>query len=52
VPTELLEPRKTWIDVAAYDRKARELAAMFDKNFQENAGDAPIEVKEAGPKTP
>jgi len=50
VPSEVLEPRKTWKDTAAYDRKAREQAAMFEKNFKEDASDAPTEVREAGPK--
>jgi phosphoenolpyruvate carboxykinase (ATP) len=50
VPSEVLEPRKTWKDTAAYDRKAHELAAMFEKNFKEDAGDAPAEVRHAGPK--
>jgi phosphoenolpyruvate carboxykinase (ATP) len=47
---EILNPRNTWEDKAAYDRKARELAAMFEKNFAENAGDAPANIKSAGPK--
>jgi phosphoenolpyruvate carboxykinase (ATP) len=51
VPTEILQPRATWSDPAAYDLKARELARMFEKNFQENAPDAPAEVKAAGPKS-
>ena len=50
VPAEMLEPRKTWKDASAYDQKARELATMFDKNFQENSANAPGEVREAGPK--
>lgn len=50
VPADLLEPSQTWKDSAAYDRKARDLAVMFDKNFQENAGDAPTAVKAAGPR--
>jgi phosphoenolpyruvate carboxykinase (ATP) len=49
VPSEILVPRKTWKDPAAYDKKARELAGMFERNFKENASDAPIEVKNAGP---
>lgn len=50
VPDEILNPRDTWKDKAAYDRKARELAAMFEKNFVENAGNAFAEIKNAGPK--
>jgi len=50
VPGEILQPRQTWKDPAAYDRKARDLAVMFEKNFRENAPDAPPEVKAAGPK--
>jgi phosphoenolpyruvate carboxykinase (ATP) len=49
VPSEILAPRKTWKDPAAYDKKARELAGMFERNFEENASDAPVEVREAGP---
>jgi ATP-dependent phosphoenolpyruvate carboxykinase len=43
-------PRKRWKDPAAYDKKARELAGMFESNFRENAGDAPDEVRDAGPR--
>jgi phosphoenolpyruvate carboxykinase (ATP) len=50
VPEEILNPRDTWKDTLAYDRKAFELAAMFQKNFAENADDAPEEIKSAGPK--
>jgi phosphoenolpyruvate carboxykinase (ATP) len=49
VPTEILDPRKTWKDSVAYDRKARELAKMFEVNFSENANDAPIQIRNAGP---
>ena len=34
VPSEVLNPRSTWTDGDAYDKKANELKAMFDKNFQ------------------
>jgi phosphoenolpyruvate carboxykinase (ATP) len=34
VDASLLDPRSTWHDPAAYDRKARELAQMFRDNFQ------------------
>ncbi|HEY4199354.1 MAG TPA: phosphoenolpyruvate carboxykinase (ATP) [Devosiaceae bacterium] len=30
----LLEPRRTWGDVAAYDRTAEKLVALFSKNFE------------------
>ena len=50
VPNEMMNPRNTWKDKAAYDSKARELAAMFEKNFAENASDASPEIKAAGPK--
>ena len=49
VPSEILDPRRTWPDAAAYDRKAAELAGMFVSNFQENAADAPSEIAAAGP---
>ncbi len=49
VPVEVLDPRKTWKSQGAYDRKARELAGMFAANFEENAGDAPAQISEAGP---
>lgn len=50
VPGEILDARNTWKDKAAYDHKAGELAAMFEKNFAENASDASAEIKKAGPK--
>jgi phosphoenolpyruvate carboxykinase (ATP) len=46
----LLDPRSTWSDPEAYDRKARELARMFRDNFEqfaESAGDA---VASAAPR--
>jgi phosphoenolpyruvate carboxykinase (ATP) len=49
VSSELLTPRKTWSDGAAYDAKAKELAGRFVKNF-ERFPDATAEVKSAGPK--
>ena len=49
VPDEIMNPRNTWKDKEAYDRKAHELSAMFEKNFAENAGDAFAEIKQAGP---
>lgn len=34
VPKELLDVKGTWKDPSAYDEKARELAALFEKNFE------------------
>ena len=33
IPAEVLDPRETWKDKAAYDRMAKELVARFEKNF-------------------
>ena len=33
VPAEVLDPRESWADKAAYDRTARELIGRFEKNF-------------------
>ena len=33
VDSSLLDPRSTWRDPEAYDRKAQELAGMFRENF-------------------
>jgi phosphoenolpyruvate carboxykinase (ATP) len=49
VPSEVLRPRDTWPDKAAYDAKAAELAAMFTENFAAYADGVPAEVVAAGP---
>ena len=49
VDSTLLDPRSTWRDPEAYDRKARELAAMFRDNFGKFAAEAGAEVAAAGP---
>ena len=33
MPDEVLDPRQSWADKAAYDRMARELVGSFEKNF-------------------
>ena len=49
VDRALLDPRSTWGDAAAYDRKARELARMFRDNFERFAGDVGEAIVAAGP---
>jgi phosphoenolpyruvate carboxykinase (ATP) len=49
VDESLLDPRSTWADPEAYDRRAHELAQMFRDNFARHA-DAPPEVVAAGPR--
>jgi phosphoenolpyruvate carboxykinase (ATP) len=50
VPAEVLAPRNTWKDKAAYDAQAKKLAAMFEKNFQQYASGVTPDVRAAGPK--
>ncbi|MEK6687585.1 MAG: phosphoenolpyruvate carboxykinase (ATP), partial [Gemmatimonadota bacterium] len=50
VPAEVLSPRATWKDPAAYDAQAAKLAAMFRDNFKIFADQVPAEVTAAGPK--
>jgi phosphoenolpyruvate carboxykinase (ATP) len=50
VPGEVLKPRNTWKDGKAYDEKARHLAGLFHKNFEQFANDVTEEVRAAGPK--
>ena len=35
VDSQLLDPRRTWLDVAAYDVAARKLVNMFASNFEQ-----------------
>jgi phosphoenolpyruvate carboxykinase (ATP) len=50
VDAALLDPRSTWNDPEAYDRKARELARMFRDNFEQFAGSADPAVVAAAPR--
>ena len=50
VPAEVLNPRDTWPDAAAYDAKASELARAFQDNFQQFADRVPDSVRQAGPR--
>jgi phosphoenolpyruvate carboxykinase (ATP) len=50
VDSKLLDPRSTWRDPAAYDRKARELAQMFVDNFERRFADVDDAIRAAGPR--
>jgi phosphoenolpyruvate carboxykinase (ATP) len=50
VPAEILNPRDTWNDKEAYDKKANELAQLFIKNFDKYASEANDEILAAAPK--
>jgi phosphoenolpyruvate carboxykinase (ATP) len=50
VPSEMLLPRNTWSDKAAYDDKARKVAALFRDNFKKYEAQASAEVRGGGPK--
>ncbi len=49
VPAELLTPRGTWADGAAYDAQAKKLASMFRDNFEQFKAQVPDAVLKAGP---
>jgi phosphoenolpyruvate carboxykinase (ATP) len=49
VPPEVLQPRRTWKDPAAYDSQAKKLADMFRRNF-EKFGDVDPAIRNAGPQ--
>ena len=49
VPDDVLVPRDTWADPAAYDAQARKLATMFRENFEHYRAQVPEAVAAAGP---
>jgi phosphoenolpyruvate carboxykinase (ATP) len=50
VPSDVLIPRNTWGDKAAYDATAKKLAELFRKNFETYASGVSQEVRDVGPK--
>ena len=50
VPSEVLTPRNTWKDPAAYDAQAKKLAEMFRKSFEAFASGVETSVIAAGPR--
>ena len=49
VPADVLAPRNTWADKAAYDADAKKLAGMFRKNFEKYTN-MDQKIIDAGPK--
>ncbi len=49
VPDEVLKPRGTWSDGAAYDAQAKKLADMFRSNFEQFEQHVDDAVRGAGP---
>ncbi len=49
VPSEILNPKSTWADAAAYDATAKNLAGQFVKNFEKYAAGVSAEILAAAP---
>lgn len=49
IPDEILIPKHTWDDKAAFDTTANKLASLFASNFRKYASDASEAIKNAGP---
>ncbi len=50
VPTEILDPVNTWKDKAEFDKTARALVGMFQKNFEKFEKQVDAEVRAAAPE--
>ncbi|MBL7950472.1 MAG: phosphoenolpyruvate carboxykinase (ATP) [Flavobacteriales bacterium] len=51
VPAEVLDPRATWKDKAAYDATAEKLAKQFNDNFAKYSQGASAEILAAAPRS-
>ncbi|MEC9346485.1 MAG: phosphoenolpyruvate carboxykinase [Pseudomonadota bacterium] len=49
VPSEILNPRETWADKAAYDAKAKDLVGRFNANFTQFEAYVNKDIREAAP---
>ncbi|NND33974.1 MAG: phosphoenolpyruvate carboxykinase (ATP), partial [Saprospiraceae bacterium] len=50
VPEDVLQPRNTWADKAAYDQEIENLVMLFQKNFSAFETKVNPEICEAGPR--
>ena len=50
VPNEVLQPRNTWEDKAAYDAQAKDLARRFNENFKKYEAGVSEAVRAVAPK--
>src|SRR5690606_18144283 len=50
VPSEVLVPKNTWADKAAFDSTARKLATLFKDNFKAYEAKASDAIRSAGPR--
>ena len=49
VPSDILDPKNTWIDKDSYELSARKLAQMFTDNFTKFS-DISDDIRKAGPQ--
>ena len=49
VPSDVLDPKNTWVDKDSYDLSAKKLAQMFVENFSK-FGEASSDIRTAGPR--
>ena len=49
VPSDVLDPKNTWVDKDSYDLSAKKLAQMFVENFTK-FDDPSVDIRTAGPQ--